>query len=110
MYVIELHSFGQVYLTQEDTCPPEYREGAGFAQAVESAQAIHPAFKSILTSGKYPPDTVLEAVRSLRAMKFNADVPENVVEINTDNPRFTLKKLEILSREVKKADWGQPQK
>lgn len=100
-YVIQLHSFAQIYLTQEDTYPPQYREGAGFAQAARSAQTIRPVLKHVLTSGKYPPDTVLETIRGLKAMNFSADVPEGVVGIYNDNPKFTAEKLQILSREVK---------
>lgn len=104
-YVSTLHNLGAQYLVVPESYPPEYnREGEAFAEAATAAQAIPPVLKKIIVSQEYPPWAVIEAERTLHAMKLDADIPDNLAEIQKGNPKFSPEQLERLARDLKKPD------
>jgi hypothetical protein len=97
-YVFGLSDLAGAYLTQKESYTSKYKQGAAFAETVKAAESIRVAFKQVLNSGKYPPQTVLWTVRSMVDNGWGADMPANLVELYKSNPRFSRDDLERLAR------------
>jgi hypothetical protein len=96
-YAMTLRSIGSVYLTQNRSFTSRYSEGVAFAGAAQTAQTIRQAFRMVLNSGNYPPQTVLEIVQDMAELDWKLDIPKNLVEIYKQNPKFTTADLDTLA-------------